>query len=79
MASRKTAFRPTRLTKIASLEGDQRVYPPNYAQSRPDRPFGRLKSALFEIHGPETVGIVEAEVFTGCGDTKNAGSPGSRR
>ena len=33
--------------------------------------------ALFEVHGPETLRIVDPEAFTGCGDTKNAANPGS--
>ena len=70
---------PRPLTKRALMEGDQRVFLPNGVQLPPDGLFGRPKSALFETHGSETLEIVDAEAFTGCGVMKNAESPDSRR
>ena len=67
------------LTKRTSLEGDQRVFLQSCRQSQSDGLFRSPKGALFKVHGPEAVGIPGAQVFTGCGNAKNAGSPGSRR
>ena len=48
-------------------------------QPQPNRQIGHPGGALFQMNGPKSLGIAGAEAFTGCGDTKNAGSKGSRR